>query len=53
MTNIYENKLSSDHISDMMLIRDLFKNYHDYVQASQGIAHSEILIVLVQNNKMI
>jgi hypothetical protein len=44
--------LSSDHISDMKLIRDLFKNHHDYVQASQGVTHSGILLVLGQNNKM-
>jgi hypothetical protein len=41
--------LTSDHISEMTelkLIRYLFKNHHDYVQDSQGIAHSEILFVL-------
>ena len=30
----------------MKLIRDLVKNHHDYVQDSQGIARSEILLVL-------
>jgi F0F1-type ATP synthase delta subunit len=55
MTDICMNLLSSDHISemtDMKLIRDLFKNQHDYVQDPHGIAHSEILLVLGQNNKM-
>jgi hypothetical protein len=42
--------LTSDHISDMKLIRDLFKNHRDYVQDSQGIAHSEILFVSGQNS---
>jgi hypothetical protein len=52
MTYICENMLTSDRISDVKLIRDLFKNHHDYVQDSQGIAHSEVLFVLGQNNKM-
>jgi hypothetical protein len=52
MTDICDNMLTSDHISDMKLMKDLFKNYHDYVQDSQEIAHREILFVLDQNNKM-
>jgi hypothetical protein len=52
MTDICDNMLTSDHISGMKLIRDLFKNHHDYVQDSQGITHSEILFVLGQNNKV-
>jgi hypothetical protein len=42
MINICDNMLTSDHISNMKLIRDLFKNHHDYVQDSQRMAHSEI-----------
>jgi hypothetical protein len=34
MTAICNNMLTSDHISDMKLIGDLFKNHHDYVQDS-------------------
>jgi hypothetical protein len=52
MTDICKNKLRSDHIRDMKLIRYLFQIHHDYVQYSLGIAHSEILLVLGQNNKM-
>jgi hypothetical protein len=52
MIDICKNMITSDHISDMKLIRDVFKNHHNYVQDSQGITHSEILFVLGQNNKM-
>jgi hypothetical protein len=53
MTDICDNMLTSDHISDMKLIRNLFKNHHNYMQDSQEIVHSEILFVLGQNNKMV
>jgi hypothetical protein len=31
---------------NLRLIKGLIKNCHDYVQDSEGIAHSEILLIL-------
>jgi hypothetical protein len=31
MNDICDNMLTSDHISDIKLTRDIFKNHHDYV----------------------
>ena len=53
VTDICENMGDSQAIIyvNMKLIRDLVKNHHDYVQDSQRIARSDILLVLGQNDK--